>query len=251
MMREKEMNSRDTVNVSNERAKLKLLLWETEWVEVPLTEWRIPKGSTFEGQRDRENWACGIFFGRCLRGFWKHLVNIDFYISSDKAPSGRGQGGQSGDREGKVGTGFKQPALSLFSSSSKWSFVLEEAEVGGDQVLKLVHWAPIPQTWEAANTAADAPGRPLIRKGNRLPEKPILGSVNSWSVHRRLPLIEEAENNSLSPIATDQTGEIVRSYSTKKVTVLNCFRNKLLQNQTSYAIWSGAGWGDLPRWLSG
>ena len=172
MMREKEMNSRDTVNVSNERAKLKFLLWETEWVEGPLTEWRTPKGRTFEGQRDRENWACGIFFGRCLRGIWKHLVNIDFYIPSDKAPRG-------GDREGKIGTGFKQPALPLFIASSKCSFVLEEVEAGGDQVLKLVHWAPIPQTWEAANTAADAPGRPLVRKGNRLPEKPILGSVNS------------------------------------------------------------------------
>ena len=60
------------------------------------------------------------------------MVNIDFYIPSDKAPRG-------GDREGKIGTGFKQPALPLFFASSKCSFVLEEVEAGGDQVLKLVH----------------------------------------------------------------------------------------------------------------
>ena len=38
MRREKEMNLRDTVKASNERAKLKFLLRESEWVEVPLIE---------------------------------------------------------------------------------------------------------------------------------------------------------------------------------------------------------------------
>ena len=128
--REKEMNLRDTVNASNERAKLKFLLRESEWVEVPLIEWRTPKGRPLKG-KERENWACRISSGRCLRGIWKHLVNTDFYIPSDKASGGA-------DRRTKQGQDLStQPFPHLFSSSQS-SFVLE-AEEAGNQVLKLVH----------------------------------------------------------------------------------------------------------------
>lgn len=78
--KEGEMDLRDLVNKSSGMGKQEGVIMDTNQTlnlgscaEVPGTEGKRQRDSTFGGQGDRRGWACEIFIRRYFRGIRRHL----------------------------------------------------------------------------------------------------------------------------------------------------------------------------------